>query len=130
LSLIIAILLAAFYLDPPWGVVVVLLAAAWEGLEIAIFLRWRKRRPLMGPETLIGARGIAVTGCRPDGQARVAGRFWTVTCATGAEPGEPVIVEGVDGTRLRVRRAEGDASGPPGGDFRGRKRPHRGQNPS
>lgn len=111
MSLIIAIVAAVVFLQWPWNLVVVAGAALWEGFEIFIFLRWRKRKPISGPDALLGATGVTVTGCRPEGQARIAGRFWRVICDEGAEPGDPVVVEGIAGTTLHVRRSAGGGSG-------------------
>jgi membrane protein implicated in regulation of membrane protease activity len=102
MSLILAIVIAALFLDWPWNAIVVAAAGLWEAFEIAIFLRWRKRPSTFGPEALIGARGVAVTACKPEGQARIVGRFWSVACDEGAEPGDPVVVTAVEGTKLRV----------------------------
>jgi membrane protein implicated in regulation of membrane protease activity len=111
LSLIIAIVAAILFLEWPWNLLVVAGAALWEGFEIFIFLRWRKRKPISGPDALLGVRGVSVSSCRPDGQARIAGRFWRVICDEGAEPGDPVVVDGIAGTTLHVRRAAEGSSG-------------------
>lgn len=103
MSLIIAIVLAVAFLDPPWNALVILGAAIWEGLEIWLFLHWRNKRSLMGAESLIGARGRTVGTCSPDGQAWIKGRFWQVTCPATVGPDVEVEVEHVEGLRLFVR---------------------------
>jgi membrane-bound serine protease (ClpP class) len=72
--------------------------------EAAFWIRVsRRRQPAIGTEALIGAEGIAVTECRPEGQVRVRGERWRAVCPEGADPGEAVVVERVSGLTLQVR---------------------------
>jgi membrane protein implicated in regulation of membrane protease activity len=65
----------------------------------AAFWVWlsKKRKPAIGAEALAGAEGIAVTACRPSGRVRVAGEVWRATCSEGADAGDEVVVERVEG---------------------------------
>ena len=65
----------------------------------AAFWVWlsKKRKPTTGVEALAGAEGIVVTECRPSGRVRVAGEIWRATCPEGADVGEKVVVERVEG---------------------------------
>jgi membrane protein implicated in regulation of membrane protease activity len=65
----------------------------------AAFWVWlsRRRKPAIGAEALVGAEGIAVTDCRPHGRVRVAGEVWRATCTEGADAGDEVVVERVEG---------------------------------
>ena len=73
------------------------------GLTIEIgeagFWVWlsKKRKPTTGVEALSGAEGIVVTECRPAGRVRVAGEVWRATCSEGADVGDEVVVERVEG---------------------------------
>ncbi|MDQ5820661.1 MAG: hypothetical protein M3540_04390 [Actinomycetota bacterium] len=106
MALVGAILLAIFVLPPPWRLPVVL---AGGGIEVAeaIFWIWlsKRRRPSVGVETLVGARAVVVTPCRPLGQVRVQGELWQARCDEGADPGDDVMVDAVDGLTLVVRRS-------------------------
>jgi membrane-bound serine protease (ClpP class) len=64
----------------------------------------RRRRPAIGAEALVGAEGVATSECRPRGQVRVRGERWQAVCADGADAGDAVVVEGVSGLTLQVRR--------------------------
>lgn len=103
MSLIIAVVVAVAFLDPPWNGLLILGAVIWEGLEIWLYLRWRNKKALTGAEALIGQRGTTVGTCDPEGQARIKGRFWQVTSSAPIGPGVEVEVESIEGLRLFVR---------------------------
>jgi membrane-bound serine protease (ClpP class) len=72
--------------------------------EAAFWIRVsRRRQPAIGAEALVGAEGVAMTECRPEGQVRVRGERWRAVCPEGAVAGDPVVVEGVSGLTLQVR---------------------------
>jgi membrane protein implicated in regulation of membrane protease activity len=105
-ALLSAILLAIFVLPPAWRIPVVLAGGAIEVGE-SIFWIWlsKRRRPSVGVETLVGASATVATPCRPLGQVRVQGELWQARCDKGADPGEEVTVERVEGLTLVVSRA-------------------------
>jgi membrane-bound serine protease (ClpP class) len=73
--------------------------------EAAFWIRLSRRRtPAIGAEGLIGAEGVVVTVCRPEGQVRVRGERWQALCSEGADAGDRVVVDGVSGLTLQVRR--------------------------
>lgn len=96
--LVIAIVAALFWLPPAWGIAAVLLAGVVELAEIGVWIWYSKRRrATTGAEGLVGAIGVAVTPLDSDGQVRVEGELWRAVCAEGAERGERVVVEGLQG---------------------------------
>jgi membrane-bound serine protease (ClpP class) len=101
-----AILLAVYVLPAPWGVPVIAVAAVVEVAE-TFFWIWlsRRARVKMGPETLIGATAEVVAACRPRGQVRLGGELWQARCEEGADVGELVRVQELDGLTLLVERA-------------------------
>ncbi len=105
-----AILLAVFVLPFGWGIAVVAGAAALEVAEIFFWVWLSKRYSIqVGAETLVGARAVVVTPCRPTGQVRVQGELWQARCREGADAGETVQVLELDGLTLVVEReAAGD----------------------
>ncbi|MGH2754512.1 MAG: NfeD family protein [Actinomycetota bacterium] len=104
MSLVAAILIAYFFIDWPWGLLLVIPAALLEAFEIMLFLRWRKVKSLTGAETLIGATGKTVSPCEPTGQAQIRGQLWTVESDEPLERGTEVEVLAHDGLKLKVTR--------------------------
>jgi len=69
-------------------------------------VRALKRKPLTGREGLVGERGVALTELGPhEGRIFVHGEYWEAEADERIEKGAPVVVDRVDGMRLRVRRA-------------------------
>ena len=66
--------------------------------------RSRRGTPRIGAEALVGAEGVAVDDCRPAGRVRVHGEAWRANCPEGVDAGERVVVSGVSGLTLEVRR--------------------------
>ena len=98
-----AVLLALFVVPAPWGLVLVSLAAVVEVAETFFWIHLsRRRRIRAGAETLIGARAVVASSCRPSGQVRVQGELWRARCEAGAEPGQAVRIVGRDGLTLLV----------------------------
>jgi membrane protein implicated in regulation of membrane protease activity len=109
MALVVAILLAFFVLPSPWGVVAVVLTAVWEVGEAWLMIRWTQRqRAQVGAEALVGRTAKVVVACAPRGQVAVGGERWQAECAAGAEVGEEVAIEGIDGLTLRVGRVSSD----------------------
>jgi membrane-bound serine protease (ClpP class) len=98
-----AVLLAIFVAPAPWGLVLVAASAVVEVAETYFWIRFSRRRRIQaGAETLIEARAVVVSSCRPDGQVRVQGELWRARCEAGAEPGETVRIVGREGLTLLV----------------------------
>jgi membrane protein implicated in regulation of membrane protease activity len=110
-TVVVALLLALFVLPAPWGVVAVVASLVIEVGE-AWFWIWlsRRRRSVVGAEALVGARAVVVTPCRPEGQVRVAGELWRALCRAGADAGDVVQVERVEGLTLIVTPAAAAAA--------------------
>jgi membrane protein implicated in regulation of membrane protease activity len=100
---VIAVILAVFVVPSPWGLVLVGVAALVEIGETFFWVWLSKRRRIqMGAETLIGARALVVSPCRPDGQVRLRGELWGARCEAGADLGDTVRVVERDGLTLLV----------------------------
>jgi membrane-bound serine protease (ClpP class) len=82
--MIIGIIVAFVFFDMPWTIVVLAVFALFDFFEIWIWLRWRKRRAVTGPEGIVGEKGVAVTDLDPEGMVRIRGQMWK------ARSGEPV----------------------------------------
>jgi membrane-bound serine protease (ClpP class) len=98
-----AVLLAVFVVPAPWGLVLVAASAVVEVAETYFWIRFSRRRRIQaGAETLIGARAVVASACRPAGQVRVQGELWRARCEAGADPGETVRIVGREGLTLLV----------------------------
>jgi membrane protein implicated in regulation of membrane protease activity len=102
-TVLVALLLALFVLPYPWGIVAVVVSIGVEVGE-AWFWIWlsRRRRSVVGAEALVGATAVVVTPCRPEGQVRIAGELWRAVCRAGADVGDVVRIERVEGLTLIV----------------------------
>src|ERR671930_1769636 len=97
------ILLAVFVLPSPWGILAVAGGGALDVAESLLLLRWsRRRRAATGAEALVGEAATVVAPCRPVGQVRVRGELWAARSSGGADPGQDVVVRGLDGLTLLV----------------------------
>ena len=103
MALVVAILLAVFWLDSPWQEAAIVAGAALELTETGLLIWWSKRRrATVGAETLVGRRAVVATPCMPHGQVRVAGELWRARCDAGAGVGDEVVVRALDGLTLEV----------------------------
>ena len=101
--LLAAAILAAFLLLPtPWSIAVVIVAAAVELFEVALWRRLLRYRVRSGPETLAGMTAEVVEDLDPQGRVRVRGEFWNASSRVPVAAGSRVVVRGVDGLRLEV----------------------------
>jgi len=105
-ALTIALILGILFIPWPWNVLVILGGLAIETGELAWGLRLARRwKPKTGAEAMIGQGAVVVSPCRPLGEVRVHGELWRALCEDGAEVGERVCIEGIDGLTLLVTRA-------------------------
>ncbi len=109
-------LLAYLLLDWPWWGVVIAVLLCIDAVEIYIWLRWRKKRSITGPEGVVGLRGKVLRDCAPEGQVRVKGQVWSARSSEPVSVGQDITVTDVDGVRLKVEPAPArpvPASAPP-----------------
>ena len=104
--LLTGIALAIFVVPDAWRVPVIVGAAILEVVETTVTWRLSRRGATkVGPETLIGAVGRAITDCRPTGTVRVRGEEWQARCEAGVSSGDRVRVRGREGLMLLVEPA-------------------------
>jgi membrane protein implicated in regulation of membrane protease activity len=107
MSLIIGIILAFAVFDMPWTAVVLGLFLLFDMFEIWIWLRWRKKRALTGPESIIGERGKAVTDIDHDeGRVHLRGQNWKARSGEVIPAGSTVEVMATNDLQLEVRLVE------------------------
>jgi membrane-bound serine protease (ClpP class) len=87
-------------------VTVVIATVLFFGFVVGAGFRALRRKPLTGREGLVGERGVALTELGPhEGRIFVHGEYWVAEADERIEKGAPVVVDRVDGMRLRVRKA-------------------------
>lgn len=72
---------------------------------IGAALRAQRRKPVTGIQGLLGERGTALSDLRPSGQVFVHGEYWDAEADEPVDQGCTVVVAGVDGLLLRVKKA-------------------------
>ncbi len=76
--------------------------AAFFIFIVTMALRAQRQKTTTGIEGLIGQVGTARTPLQPEGRILVGGELWSARCEEGAEPGEKVRVQAVNGLTLLV----------------------------
>jgi len=67
--------------------------------------RAQRRKPVTGREGLVGEKGTALTDLAPSGRVFVHGEYWEAESPDRIERGAAIVVDQVDGMRLRVHKA-------------------------
>ena len=102
MALTVAIILA-FFAPWPWNLLAVLTGLGIETAELTWGLRLARRwRPQTGAEAMVGQLAEVVAPCHPIGQVRVLGELWEARCAKGADVGQKVCIDALDGLTLVV----------------------------
>jgi membrane protein implicated in regulation of membrane protease activity len=105
MALTVAIVLALIFLPWPWNLVLILGGLTVEVGELAWGLSLARRwKPRTGAEAMIGEVATVVSPCRPLGEVRVQGELWRARCDEGADAGETVRIERIEGLTLVVAR--------------------------
>ncbi|MCG0278919.1 MAG: nodulation protein NfeD [Thermanaeromonas sp.] len=78
--------------------------AGFLSLLLGAAIKAQKRKVATGKESLIGAQGVALTELRPEGIVLVEGERWKAESPEEVSPGERVIVTGIEGLKLKVRK--------------------------
>lgn len=96
-----------------WSVLVPTVAgfAIFGGVVVFAVGRTLARPQLSGVHELIGLVGRTATPLAPEGRVFVRGEYWTARADGDVPAGVEVEVTGVEGMRLRVRRAGAESGG-------------------
>jgi len=88
----------------PWGIaVIVVLVVAFLALVIWRGILVHRRRISAGSEDLVGRTARVRNALQPEGTVFIQGELWTAVSEAGnVEPGEKVVITGVDNLVLRV----------------------------
>ncbi len=92
---------------PFWGVLVPIVSgfAVFAGIVVFAVGRSLRRPQTAGVSELLGLVGRTATPLGPDGRVSVRGEYWNASSDEELPAGVDVEVTGVEGMRLRVRRA-------------------------
>jgi len=99
---LIGAVLAILFLDAPLKWIVAGGLLATDMVEVWLWLRWRKRRSMTGPDGLIGAKAVVIVDLDPHGQVRAKGQIWKARSASALPVGTAVEIVDVDGLELSV----------------------------
>jgi membrane-bound serine protease (ClpP class) len=103
--LIIVAIVLLLVLPSPWSLVAfIVLTVLWIGELFAWNATVKKRRRVVGAQTLIGREAVVSTACRPVGQVRLDGEIWAARCDEGADVGDRVRIVGREQLTLSVER--------------------------
>lgn len=75
------------------------------GGVIYLATRSSRLKAISGSEGLIGAKGVAKTELDPEGSVLIHGEIWNAECDEKIEDGETVVVESLDGLKMKVKKA-------------------------
>ena len=91
-------------LDPPLGVILLVLGAVVEIGEAVFWYRYlAKIRIRTGAEGIVGQRAEVIEACEPAGRVKLLGEIWNAECEDGARAGETVEVVAIERLTLQVR---------------------------
>jgi membrane-bound serine protease (ClpP class) len=83
----------------------VLVTAAFFLIVIRLVVKAYRRRPATGMEGLVGEKAIAHTDISPEGgQVALHGEFWRASAGEHIGKGEKVVVESMDGLKVKVKK--------------------------
>ena len=89
------------------SLLMVLVTAGFFALVVSKALVAQRRRPTTGREGLIGEEGSAQSAIDPTGKIFVRGEYWEARSDVPIAAGDKVVVEAVEGMRLKVKRKVG-----------------------
>lgn len=108
-----ALVVGYFFLDPPWRWLILIPAIAIDILDIAIWMRWRKRRSTTGEEGLVGTKGTVVALDHPgEATVKARGQLWKAHVRGTVQLHDRVVVIAADGIRLTIEPELNDPTGP------------------
>jgi membrane-bound serine protease (ClpP class) len=95
------------YLRVSWSVILVtvLSVAAFASFAVSKAVKAHRQKPASGKEGLIGEQGKADSDISPEGKVFVRGEYWEAWSDQIIARGDKIVVTGVEGMRLKVRKA-------------------------
>jgi len=81
-----------------------LMMAAGTTFLVRLVVSAQRLTPVTGSAGMLGQQGVADSDLAPSGWVRVMGERWRAEADARVAAGEAVVVSGIDGLRLKVRR--------------------------
>lgn len=94
------------YFRVSWSVILatVILVTGFACIVIRKAVQAHKRKPSSGREGLLGERGTADSDIDPEGKVFVRGEYWDAWSEEAIRKGEGIMVQELEGMRLKVTR--------------------------
>jgi membrane protein implicated in regulation of membrane protease activity len=96
------------------AVALVLIMVGWFVMSAFLYvvgIRALDRKPIDGPDSIIGKKGIVVQALNPKGQVKINGELWGAESDENIDTGEEIIVTGHSGIKLMVARCDSSIPG-------------------
>jgi len=96
------------------AVALVLIMVGWFVMSAFLYvvgIRALDRKPIDGPDSIIGKKGIVVQALNPKGQVKINGELWGAESDENIDTGEEIIVTGHSGIKLMVGRCDSSIPG-------------------
>lgn len=98
-----ALVVGYFFLEAPWRWLILIPAVLIDILDIAVWLRWRKRKSVTGEEGMVGAKGRVVSLDKPGvATVKARGQLWQAAVEGNVQVHDEVVVTAIEGIRLTV----------------------------
>lgn len=86
-------------------IVMIILGVAFGIFVIFAIIRGQRRKITAGIEEMMGKTAVAKTPLNPNGTVLAEGEVWAAVAEEGGiEPGEEVIITGIEGLKLQVAK--------------------------
>ncbi len=94
------------YLRVSWSVILVTVfcVAAFAWVAVSKAIKAHRQKPSSGKEGLVGEEGRADSDISPEGKVFVRGEYWDASSDQVISVGDKIVVTGVEGMRLKVRK--------------------------
>jgi membrane-bound serine protease (ClpP class) len=97
------------YLRLSWSVILptVIMTTLFFVFAASKAVSAHRQKPVTGREGLMGEEGSAVTDIMPEGKVFVRGEYWDAESSERISRGDKVVVTGLMGLRVKVKKGEG-----------------------
>ncbi len=95
------------YMRVSWSVILVtvLCVAVFASVAVSKAVKAHRQKPASGKEGLVGEEGRADSDISPEGKVFVRGEYWEASSDQDITMGDKIVVTGVEGMRLKVKKA-------------------------